>query len=187
MGGQLDEIAGNMSKSKATVLMVAGVCGVMLLAFGNLPSDKEINDDAVIEVTKEQEEYGEMMERRLEDILSSMEGVGRVQVMVTMESGYYYEYATEYKTDVDRLSDVRETQSEKIQEKNTAEETYVMIANKDGSSVALVSREYTPTLKGVVVICDGGADAIVKASIIETVSVAGNLSTTKIAVSKMSN
>ena len=41
------------------------------------------------------EQYQEQLEGKLEDVLSKIEGAGRVSVMITLNGGITYEYATE--------------------------------------------------------------------------------------------
>ena len=181
---KVEKVEKKTGVSKQGIIFIVGVVGIVLVGFAQLPTrEKEVVQPPQSQSTYQ--EYGAELEIRLSDILGSIEGVGRVKVMVTMESSYGYEYATENRTDVDKSSDVREEQGEKIQEKNTVEETYVMVENNDGEKSALIKREMAPTLKGVVVVCDGGDDPVIKSSVVEMVSVAANLSTAKIAVSKM--
>ena len=170
--------------SKQNIIFIIGVIGILLVGFAQFPmGEKEV--DLPKEVKSTYHDYGKELEAQLVDILGSIEGVGRVKVMVTMESSYAYEYATENRTDIDRSSDNREEQGEKTQEKNTVEETYVMIENSDGETEGLIKREIAPTLKGILVVCDGGGDPLIETCVTEMVSVAANLSTAKIAVSKM--
>ncbi len=76
-------------KKKALALL-AGAAVVLFLAFGGLKGGSE-REDAAFSM-KAQAEYEEVLEKRLSDILSGIEGVGELSVMVTLECSEETEY-----------------------------------------------------------------------------------------------
>lgn len=108
--------------------------------------------------------YEKEMEKRLEDLISGVDGAGKTRVMVTLESTQMNIYAT----------DVRDSM-------NGTEETHVLL--KDGS--ALKETIETPEIGGVAVLCEGGDDIKVAAKIHEILSSLLGLSTGRISVAKM--
>lgn len=186
MDKKLQKTIAAFSQNRTRVIMAVGIAGILLIAFARLPRTQAKQTAAAVDTAQSQtKSYEQELEQRLELILGSMTGVGRVRVMVTLENGYGYEYAKQNKTNSDRLDDVRAEEAQKTQEKNTVEESYVMVDATGGGKQPLVTRELEPMVKGVVVVCDGGGDAATAAAVIETVRVAANVSSTQIAVAKM--
>lgn len=167
-------------REKAIVL--AGIIGILLLALSSIPAGKKEKQE--IPARPSAEEYVRQTEERLETILGQIQGVGKVKVMVTLESGYRYVYARQEKTNSDRLTDHRSEEEQKLQEKNTREESYVLIDAGQGRA-PLVTEEISPKIRGVVVVCGGGKNPAVAASVVDTVRVALNLSSAMISVSAM--
>ncbi|MEG2074659.1 MAG: hypothetical protein RRY54_07810 [Angelakisella sp.] len=165
-------------------IFIAGLVGILLIAFAQFPSMSR-KSSAVPPQSASEIGYEEKLETRLEDILGSIAGVGRVSVMVTLESGYGYEYAKENKIGSDKFSDVKSEDGAKTQEKSTSEESYVMLEAQGGEKKPLITKELSPQIKGVVVVCEGGGNPIIINSVTETIKVAVNISSTQISVSKM--
>lgn len=190
MGKKLVTLGNKLGIKKQNLIFIAGLVGILLIAFAKLPgswSDApgESGPQAEVKAMAETGSYEKELEQRLETILGSIAGVGRVRVMVTLESGYGYEYAKENRVDSDRLSDIKADTNEKIQEKSTSEESYVMVDTKGGGKEPLITKELEPRVQGVVVVCDGGSNPAVISNILETVGVAVKLSSAEISVSRM--
>ena len=161
-------------------LIVAGAVGVLLLA---LP---EILPEASSK-TKTESSAGEYItetEARLGTILSSIEGAGECRVMVTLENGVEYVYATEQKTNTDRQEDSDDS-SNRLVERDDSEESVILVESENGKEGLLVT-EIPPTVKGVVVVCEGGDREEVRERVIEAISVALNISSKRICVTKLS-
>lgn len=143
-----------------TYLAVALVCTVLLLLM-NLPSGSDSSDDDSKPVTPDTE-YKEVLEKELEEIISKIEGVGKVTVMLTVDSTYSYEYVT----------DVSDKDSETV-----------IIGNKE----ALVARILNPKISGVLVVCSGGDSVKIKEKVIESVSTVLDIPRNKVYVAKHNN
>ncbi len=106
-------------------------------------------------------EYQAQLENRLEALISQMSGAGKTTVMVTLETGEEAVYALD-------------TQSGELQ----AQQTHVLL--DDGS--ALTETVCLPQVRGVAVLCEGGADIRVAARITELVSALLDLPSNRICV-----
>ena len=69
----------------------------------------------------------------------------------------------------------------KSTDKNTLEQDVTVIDGKDGKQ-ALVVTELEPTVKGVVVVCEGGGDIKVVENLTNAVTTALNISSTRVSV-----
>lgn len=108
-----------------------------------------------------QESYTDALERSLEEIISQIQGVGKVSVMVTVEGTAKRIYAAD---------------TSKSDSKN--DEKTVIIGSKEA---LLESTEY-PRVKGVLVVCSGGKSAAVKEKVVDAVSTVLEIPTSKVCV-----
>ena len=127
---------------------LVALAGVVLML---LPGKKDSMPDAE---TAEGETFSlEETERRMAEVLGAMDGVGRVQVMLTLRSG--------------------ETLS--LAEDSSA-------TRGSGKQEVVVTQRLYPTYQGAVVVCQGAGDSRVRLRVMETVAVLTGLSSDKISV-----
>ena len=121
----------------------------------------------------DREEYETKIEKRLEQILSEIDGIGTCKVMVTLESTSQNVYTA------DRESSVNESKDSS----SSSDSSKYVILDDDGQQ-ALLEKEIEPFVRGVIVVC-GGADNInVKQSVIDCVSAGLGISSANISVVK---
>lgn len=176
MDGFLKKISENL-KMRFTalknyrLLVVLGIIGMILILMSELISSGEQQKDTNEKLYK-RSEYEEYMERQVEKILGKMEGVGKVNVMLTVEGTEEYVYAVESKENSSSSSENSSSQSE----------TNCVFQQKGGDKEALVKKIINPSITGVVVVCDGGDDLQVKEKIYEAVSVSLNIPVNRICI-----
>jgi hypothetical protein len=166
-----------------TLIMAAGLMGILLIGIAPMLKTGGGKPKAQQEPVPSAEEYAAALERRLEGILGKIDGVGEVEVMITVKSGYTYTYAMTEKVNSDVSEEYKSDDQRKTQQKNTTEQSYVMV--EDGDS-PLVTALNEPEIKGVVVVCGGGGDPRVVSEVITAVKTALDISTAKITVSRIS-
>lgn len=157
-------------------LIVLGVIGILLLALPEFLPKGQAEKTAV----NTAQAFVEDTEKRLGAILSGIEGAGECRIMITLENGVEYVYATEQKSGSDRQED-----ENKVVERDDSEQTVIVVETENGREGLLVT-EIQPTVKGVVVVCEGGDDAAVRERIISAVTVALNISSKRVCVTKLS-
>ena len=82
---------------RLALIVIAGALGIILLTFSELiPEKKEKKPEA--DTGTNLADYEENIEKRLSDLVASIEGAGRTRVMVTVDSGDENVYATEDKS-----------------------------------------------------------------------------------------
>ena len=126
------------------------------------------NSDVSTPITT-QEECSSDMEERLEEILSKIEGAGKVSVMVTLSSGEEKIFQQD--------EDVRADGSYKYET--------VIITDSQRNQQAVVQQVIPESYQGVIVVCQGAGKATVRLSIIEAVAKLTGLGTDRISVLKM--
>ena len=145
----------------AVLVALAGVV-LMLLPAGK----QETADTAGEEMSFSLEET----ERRMAEVLSAMDGVGRVQVMLTLHSGETLSLAEDSSATLGSGGDGRQ-------------DSQVLTVNRgSGKQEVVVTRRLYPTYQGAVVVCQGAGDSRVRLRVLETVSVLTGLSSDKISV-----
>ena len=113
------------------------IIGVLLLVFSSAKlSDKKTDEFSVITYTKE-------LEKKLEGFLKSVEGINKVEVIITLECSNEHVYA-----------------------KN--ESSYDYIISSNGNLVEIT--EVFPVVRGVAIACTNGSNDIVQKEITELVS-----------------
>lgn len=131
------------SEKSIKIILIAGAVIILLIAFSGFSSDSGPETGNMLFEYKKQAEYEEALEQKLGNILSEIEGIGNINIMVTLDSS-----------------------EENMYEKNNNEPTYVK----------------TPAIRGVIVVCDGGDNIIVREKVITAVAGAFGISTTRISV-----
>lgn len=117
------------------------------------------------------------LESELEEILSKIEGVGKVDVLLTYSESmsiaplYNENISSSVSTNSDGTTTETQTESKEI--------------FTDSSDEAVIEKYVMPLLEGAIIIAEGGEDADVKANIVSAVEAATGLLTHKIQVFKM--
>ncbi len=153
-------------------IVLLGIVGMLCILLSSLmPSSETEETIPETEISGETpEEYRLRMQEELARMLSGMAGVGRAEVLVTVDGTEEYHYAQE--------GDSLITDE---QVKNSS--SYVTVGGSKGE--ALVESVTHPPITGVVVACEGGDRSTVQESVYNAVSVACGISTAKIYVTKL--
>ncbi len=151
--------------------------GVALLASSGLPEKEAETSGTESELTQEFDLSA--FQQAVSESLSKIDGAGRVEVLLSLESGEESVYA----------SDVNKS-SQTASDGSSSSETYqsAMSILSDGSygeSPVLLKSNY-PTFRGAVVLCDGADSSTVRLEITQAVSALCGISSDHISISKMS-
>lgn len=125
------------------------------------------------------------LEQSLEDILSKIAGVGKVQVLVTYSETsevvamYNETYTASNTEETDTNGGVR-----KIEETDTSKE--IIFEDKDGEKTPITQKVVMPKIEGAIITAEGAGNVSIKADIIQAVSAATGLATYRIQVFEMS-
>ena len=135
-----------------------------------LPQNSTNPESIPAETEAAQEEKS--LQEELEELLSQLEGAGKVTVLLSMESGT----RTHYQSDIDQS---------KTQDSQDRRSETVIVTSSDRNEAGLVQQVDSPVYRGAVILCQGGNDPGVKLAIVDAVSTATGLTSDKIAVWKM--
>ena len=167
-------------------LFTAFLVGVLLLLmnqfFFNKP-EAEIDAIPQIEEQMEQKESSieKEIEKRLESVFSNMNGVGQVKVMVTMKNTKASVLAKEERKEYEIAEDGEKKRTQTQKEENTV----VMSEDNRGTRTPVVVQETMPEIEGIVIVAEGGDDAVVVQMLSEASQALFNVPAHKVAVLKM--
>ena len=148
------------------IFFVFGLLGIILIGISQMwPSSSSNDMEETIRCEEETEEYKRSLEEKITTLLSSAYGVGKTQVMVTLESGVEYIYEKEQELSSSLGEDSTKDSGSKLQQSSDSRETVILVEDVNGRKTALVRKKLEPKIQGVVVICEGGG----RASTVETV------------------
>ena len=132
----------------------------------------------------EEESFSNNTQKQLEKILSTIKGVGKVNVYISYSESsktiaMYDEKTTTSSTEeTDSSGGLRNTTSTQTQKD-------VIFSEKDGSQVPMTQKVVMPTIEGAIVTAQGAKNANIKTNIINAVKSATGLSIDKIQVFEM--
>ncbi len=155
-------------KHKERLLVIACVFGVLLILLSEfIPSDSSSKKSENVDY----QQYIASLEEKSENIISSIDGVGKCKVMITLQETdeNFYAQNTDESTDSGSISKKSE---------------YVLYEDNNNDSPVLVKQSF-PKVMGVAVVCQGGDNANVKEKVISAVSSLYGISSAKISVSKI--
>ncbi len=161
----LGKLPGWISKYRYPILVLA--IGLVLMV---LPGRKKQTQPPVTEKTVAEQSVS--LSAELAQILGRIQGVGKVEVMLTVKTGEI----TVYQTD----EDISTTETGSTVRKET-----VIITDSNRQETPLVTQILSPEYLGAVIVCQGANDAQVRLAVVEAVSKVTGLGTDKISVLKM--
>ena len=91
------------------------------------------------------------------------------------------------KENIDTTKDYADGETKKEQEKNNYERNVILVQGSNGTREALLKTTIEPKVKGVVIVCQGGENIEVEKRVIDAVTTALDISSSKICVAKLSD
>ena len=146
-----------------SLLSLAVVCGIALIAMSGLSQDKETskeNKDANQEIAADASQIASdsSLEKKLKSILSQIEGAGELDVMITFESSEEIQPAYNSNSTTEKTQEKDAQGGERTV--TTATENKTMITS--GSNSPIVIKTTEPKIKGVIVVSSGASNPTVK-------------------------
>ena len=150
----------------------------------NENGEKE-NDEIYEKNPDDNLEYCLQLETRIEELLSSMDGVGEVQAMVTLVTSK--ELVVEKDEPVTRSTITEKDGEGGSRSTNESSFDYETIYETDGegNKKPYVIKQIEPEIQGITVVAQGGGNAIVQKNISEVLEALFHIEAHKIKVVKM--
>lgn len=170
-------------KKKIQYVAILLIVIVMLAIFFASSSTGTIPEPQTQQPSVSQDVSLDSIEQKLKQTLANIDGAGRVEVMITYESSAEIVPAISVDTQTTTTTDKSQDGSSTTNTENKQHEI-VTISGSNGSS-ALVLREESPKVKGVLVIAEGADDIGVRLSLLSAVQTILNISPDQVDVYKM--
>lgn len=155
-------------KIRNRLLISVGLLGLLLIFLSEL-GGSENPKVASMSQTVENEAYIQSMEDKLGKLVEQVSGAGNCHVMVTLEQGTQYVFASESKKVIDETQSHDGNENSKVQQKDNSE-SRIVVLEENGVSRPLVETSKEPQVKGVVVVCEGGSSSIVRERVTEVLT-----------------
>lgn len=174
----LQKKASDFGKKWRIPLLVIGIgLLLVLLPFGSrkkAPADVTQPETEFVSVP--QLSYAEQTERRLCEILSAVDGAGKVEVMLTVQGSE----VTYFQNDCT----ISSAQDEDGTSSSTQYKTVILSGSGEYDKAAVTKTEY-PAFRGALIVSEGADDPAVRLALVNAVSSLLGLGTDKISVVKM--
>lgn len=167
---------------KASIFILAGLL-LLVLTIPTGSNGKKENETIASSYEYEEEDYCKELEKQMEEILSKVDGVGKIEVMITLRNSK--EQVINKDTSLNSSKNVDEKEGEKSESEALEQGEETILVNIDGDNVPYVLKEYTPTVEGVLIIAEGGDNPNVKVALIEASTVLLNVPSHKVSILKM--
>ena len=170
----MEEIKKLIKKAGPMKLGIVLLCGILLILLsygkGGSAGEKKESETGVVPVEDQKtdmEQYKIKREQELKELLQKVDGVGKVEVMLTLKG-----------------SNEKVTLKDNTYKGEDTEEETVLIEDSDRNSSPYILHEKEPEVEGVLIVCEGGEDAATKREISEAVCALFQIESHKIKILK---
>lgn len=191
----LEKIKEKASLPKKNQLLIILLLGILLVVIA-IPTpgkdkntkgeaeSKSLSDSSGSAYTDSSEAYEEYLEKRVARTLEYVQGVGKAEVMITLKSSGQKIIEKDSKSTSQKTQEEDSSGGTRSVQDNTSDKTSIYKQGSDGSQSPYVSKELTPEISGVVVIADGGDNAVVVQNITEAIQALFGVEAHKIKIMK---
>ncbi|MDK2918940.1 MAG: stage sporulation protein [Candidatus Petromonas sp.] len=182
---------GDIKKTISNFIAIIIVCIILLISWSVFfPEKKEaetaVENENIKNVSMEKSEnsinYNESLDRRLEEILGHISGVGEVEVMITYETSEEVVPALNVtKSQQTTQESDKQGGTRTIKQENISENV-VTINSENYKNSPIVIKEIKPVVRGVIVVAEGAGNPEVKNQLIEAVTTIFQIKSHKVKV-----
>lgn len=171
------------------ILMIVVVVAINYIWNGNTTNKNQITNEENINaslITKvSNEDKNDNLETRLEDILSKIEGAGKVKVMITYSESSVTQPIYDENLKATNTIESDDSGGTRSITETDSQKQVIYKQNADGSKEPITKSTLSPKVEGAIVLSQGANNATVKTNIIQAVEAATGIATHKIQVFKM--
>ena len=183
----------NKNFNNLILIFLIGVVLVITASFFKSSSSNNVQSDSLISKNTLEKTnntpvavtaYEQDIKNQLKSILSQIDGVGRVEVMVTFESG---EETVPAVNSNDAYSTTQDSNNgdKSVTTQGNNSSTVVTTNEQDGSTKPLIVKTYKPKVCGVCVVAEGAEDSLTQLRITKSVMDLLNVADSKVNVYPM--
>lgn len=173
-----------LGENAKKIIVISGLIGIGLIFISNMLTNKDSPKKENQETQISANDYVKTLEDNIKSLISAIDGAGKSKVLITLESSSQNIYATEQKKNSEAVEDRENETISKKRESSDFETKYIKIKDENGAEKPISVTQIQPTIKGVVVVCDGGDNPAVQEKIINAVKTALNITSKRVYVTK---
>ncbi len=129
--------------------------------------------------------YERQQEQRLKEILEQVEGVGKVEVMLTLRATAEKIVEKDVPTDSHLVEETDSQGGSRVTRENSQAEETIFQEDENGNRTPYIVKQLEPLVEGVIVIAEGGGNSYVQQNILEAVQALFPVEAHKIKIMKM--
>lgn len=176
-------------KNQLVLILLAGVLLIVIVFPVPDPSESTDRQSEDIQETmtaggRDNGDYEQYLEEKTARVLEDVEGVGKVTVMITLKSDGQKIIEKDQSSSSQTTEEEDSSGGTRSVEDQSSDKTSIYEQTADGSSTPYVSKELAPEVEGVVVIAEGGDNAVVAQNITEAVQALFGVEAHKIKIMK---
>jgi len=183
--------------SRLVILLLVGIFLVVLsfpnmFSSDNTPKDRVIDKDKLLtnnsinaETGDETDIYLKTLEERLKNILTKVEGIGSVEVMITLKGSKELVVLKDGPYTQESMNEDDGEGGKRVSSSINKEESTIMVDSGNGESMPYVIQKIEPEVAGIVVIAEGGDNGEIMTEIVDAVQVLLDVPAHKVKVMKM--
>ena len=175
----LGKIKGKKMLPQKNQLLILLLVGILLVVIaiptsnkkkGSASDDsKDSGNDSAASYVNTDEEYEQYLEKRVARALEYVQGVGKAEVMITLKSSGQKIVEKDQQSSSQNSEEEDSSGGIRNVEERTTDKTSIYEQGSDGSQSPYVSKELTPEIAGVLVVAEGGDNAVVVQNITEAI------------------
>jgi stage III sporulation protein AG len=171
-------IAGDKNNKDSRLLknlLYLGLLGMILIFAGNLFNAKE-NSETETELSVpsseniEENSYETKLGKDLEEIVSSIKGVGKSKVQIMFKEGIEFEYEYDIDNNNKITNENDQNGGERRIEEDKIQRDLVIIKDSSGNEKAVIKKERLPDVTGILIVAEGSENSEIKYKIYKSIS-----------------
>lgn len=180
---------GNLSEKNQLLLVFLVGLLLLVIAFptskkSSVTENRTQDNSSAKNTQTSLESYEEYLEKRLARALESVDGVGRTEIVITLKSSGQKIVEKDQSSSRQTDSNTGEDGTTNMSDAKSLDDTSIYERQSDGTEIPYVSKELTPEISGVLVVADGGDNAVVVQNITEAIRALFGVEAHKIKIMK---
>ncbi len=137
--------------------IILGAIGILLIFLSDFIGSANTDNITETEGTVNDELYCKDLEEDAKKLIKSITGDENVEVVITLQSGTEYVYATDKNVNTDTKENISNNEVLNNEISDKTQLSYIIINTSNGEQPLLLSA-LAPEVRGVAVVCDSGSD-----------------------------
>ncbi|MFV0518787.1 MAG: hypothetical protein ACK5LY_00800 [Lachnospirales bacterium] len=167
-------------KINTNYIFLLAISLIVILVLNSNPFEKDTEQDTMYTNSS----YEMELETKLENILSKVSGAGKVEVLITVSNGGEKVIAKSTNSKIQETTENKDNLQKEVFDEEIIDE---VIYSDKSSGEPFILYEKNPSIQGVLIVAEGGDNALIRDAFIHATESLLGVSSYKISVLKMDN